>query len=129
MARRARRALVCRHHMRGDVADVFGLAEERVTVVPNGVDPLGVRRARDLAALRARDAAPGERLVLLTGRLVYERGFQLALDALPGVIRRVGRDGGRLPVRRGRHGRPARGRAERRRRPALPRAIRARWPG
>jgi glycogen(starch) synthase len=28
--------------------------------------------------------------VLLVGRLVYEKGFQLALDALPGVIERVG---------------------------------------
>ena len=28
--------------------------------------------------------------VLLVGRLVYEKGFQLALDALPGVIEQVG---------------------------------------
>jgi len=40
--------------------------------------------------VRARYAAPDERLVLLTGRLVHEKGFQVALDALPGVIRRVG---------------------------------------
>ena len=37
-----------------------------------------------------RFAAPDERLVLLVGRLVYEKGFQLALDALPQVIRRAG---------------------------------------
>src|SRR5208282_1272573 len=35
-------------------------------------------------------AAPHEKLVLLVGRLVYEKGFQLALEALPGVIERVG---------------------------------------
>ncbi len=35
--------------------------------------------------------APDEKLVLLVGRLVYEKGFQLALDALPGVIERVGK--------------------------------------
>ena len=29
--------------------------------------------------------------MLLTGRLVHEKGFQLALEALPGVIRRVAR--------------------------------------
>ena len=33
--------------------------------------------------LRARFAEPDERLVLLVGRLVYEKGFQLALEALP----------------------------------------------
>ena len=29
--------------------------------------------------------------MLLVGRLVYEKGFHLALDALPGLIRRVGK--------------------------------------
>ena len=33
-------------------------------------------------SLRARYAAPDERLVLLVGRLVFEKGFHLALDAL-----------------------------------------------
>src|SRR5207237_9377028 len=35
-------------------------------------------------------AAPGERSVLRVGRLVYEKGFQLALEAMPGLIRRLG---------------------------------------
>ena len=60
--------------------------------------PRGPAAVDDLAALRARFAAPDERLVLLVGRLVYEKGFQLALDALPGVIERVG--GRALPGRR-----------------------------
>jgi glycogen(starch) synthase len=91
MARRAEQVIVCSHYMRGHVADVFGIAEDAVTVVPNGIDPLDLRPVGDLAALRAQHAAPDERLVLLTGRLVYEKGFQIALDALPAVIRRVGR--------------------------------------
>ena len=45
----------------------------------------------DLPRLRAKFAAPDEKLVLLVGRLVYEKGFHLALDALPGLIRRVGK--------------------------------------
>jgi glycogen synthase len=44
----------------------------------------------DLDTLRGRFAEPHERLVLLVGRLVYEKGFQLALEALPGLIERVG---------------------------------------
>jgi glycogen(starch) synthase len=38
--------------------------------------------------LRAGFAAPGEKLVLLIGRLVYEKGFQLALEAMPRLIER-----------------------------------------
>ena len=91
MARRAERVIVCSHYMRGHVADVYGLDEDAVTVIPNGIDPLDLRPAGDLAALRAQYAAPDDKLVLLTGRLVYEKGFQLALDALPAVLRRVGR--------------------------------------
>ena len=61
-----------------------------MTVVPNGVDPEDLQPVADLPRLRARYAAPDERLVLLVGRLVYEKGFHLALDALPGVIERLG---------------------------------------
>jgi glycogen(starch) synthase len=69
---------------------VFGIEEARITVVPNGVDPGDLQPVADLPRLRARYAAPDERLVLLVGRLVYEKGFHLALDALPGVIERLG---------------------------------------
>ena len=91
MARRADRVITCSHYMRGHVADVYEIDEARVTVIPNGIDPADLQPVGDLAELRARFAAPDERLVLLVGRLVYEKGFQLALDALPQVIRRAGR--------------------------------------
>ncbi len=90
MATGADSVIVCSHYMRGHVADVFDIDETRVTVIPNGIDPSDLRAVEDLEALRAQFAAPHERLVLLVGRLVYEKGFQLALDALPGVIDSVG---------------------------------------
>ena len=88
MARRADHVITCSHYMRGHVADVYEIDEARVTVIPNGIDPADLHPVADLAELRARFATPEERLVLLVGRLVYEKGFQLALDALPQVIRR-----------------------------------------
>ena len=90
MARRADAVVVCSHYMRGHVADIFDIDERRITVIPNGVDPSDLRPVGDLQALRREFAAPHEKLVLLVGRLVYEKGFQLALDALPGVIDQVG---------------------------------------
>ncbi len=90
MARRADSVIVCSHYMRGHVADIFDIDEGRVAVIPNGIDPRDMQPVGDLAALRREFAAPHEQLVLLVGRLVYEKGFQLALDALPGVIERVG---------------------------------------
>jgi glycogen(starch) synthase len=96
MARRAEGVVVCSHYMRGHVADVFGIEEEKAQVIPNGVDPLDLAPVDDLASLRARFAAPTEKLVLLIGRLVYEKGFQIALDALPRAIERL--DGVRFLV-------------------------------
>jgi glycogen synthase len=90
MARRADAVIVCSYYMRGHVADIFDIDERRVAVIPNGVDPSELRPTGDLRALRREFAAPHEKLVLLVGRLVYEKGFQLALDALPNVIERVG---------------------------------------
>ncbi|MBS1869040.1 MAG: glycosyltransferase family 4 protein [Actinobacteria bacterium] len=90
MANSADAVITCSHYMRDHVADVYGLDETRIAVIPNGIDPLDLQPVEDLDALRARFAAPHERLVLLVGRLVYEKGFQIALEALPGVIERLG---------------------------------------
>ena len=91
MANRAERVITCSSYMREHVADIYGLEEERVTVIPNGIDPEDLVPVADLDDLRLRFAEPDEQLVLLVGRLVYEKGFQLALEALPGLIERVGR--------------------------------------
>jgi glycogen(starch) synthase len=89
MARRADAVIVCSYYMRGHVADIFDIDERRIAMIPNGIDPHDLRPVGDLEALRREFAQPHEKLVLLVGRLVYEKGFQLALDALPGVIERV----------------------------------------
>ena len=89
MARRADAVVVCSYYMRGHVADIFDIDERRIAVIPNGIDPDELRPVGDLQALRREFAQPEEKLVLLVGRLVYEKGFQLALDALPGVIEQV----------------------------------------
>ncbi|MBA2430331.1 MAG: glycosyltransferase family 4 protein [Thermoleophilaceae bacterium] len=90
LANRADRLITCSAYMREHVCDVYGLEEEQVSVVPNGIDPSELVPMADLAPLRRRFAAPEERLVLLVGRLVYEKGFQVALEALPGLIERLG---------------------------------------
>ena len=91
MVRRADAVVACSNYMRGHIASAFRVAARRVTVIPNGIDPRDLESsACDLGALRAKYAARGERLVLLVGRLVYEKGFHLALDALAGAAKRFG---------------------------------------
>jgi glycogen(starch) synthase len=90
MANRAERLITCSSYMREHVADIYSLEEDRITVIPNGIDPAELVPVDDLDSLRSRYAGPDERLVLLVGRLVYEKGFHLALQALPGLIERLG---------------------------------------
>jgi glycogen synthase len=91
MVRRADHVITCSRYMRVHVANVFGIRPAKVTAIPNGVDPGDLEPvAADLEGLRAKYAAPEELLVLLVGRLVYEKGFHLALDALAPVVRRIG---------------------------------------
>jgi glycogen(starch) synthase len=88
---RSERVIACSHYMREQISDIFGVEEERITVIPNGIDPgdLPSQDSAELARLRSEFATPQERLVLLIGRLVYEKGFQLALEAMPALIERV----------------------------------------
>ena len=92
MAKDADSLITCSQYMRGHVARVFGVGTSKITVIPNGVDPSELEpTGTDIAELRARFAAEDELLVLLVGRLVYEKGFHLALDALAPVIHRRGK--------------------------------------
>jgi glycogen synthase len=91
MVRSADHVITCSRYMRVHVANVFGVRPAKITAIPNGIDPNDLEPvAGDLQALRATYAAPDDRLVLLVGRLVYEKGFHLALDALAPIVRRLG---------------------------------------
>ncbi len=91
MVRQADEVITCSRYMRSHVARVFGAPLRSITVIPNGLDPRDLEPVvSDLAGLRARYAAPSDRLVLLVGRLVHEKGFHLALDALAPLISRLG---------------------------------------
>jgi glycogen(starch) synthase len=84
--------ITCSDFMRDHVNRVFRVAKRKITTIQNGIDPADLEPVEpvDLAELRARFAEPDEKLILLVGRLVYEKGFHLALEALKPVIRRQG---------------------------------------
>lgn len=77
------RLIVCSEYMRWEVTRLLELSGDRVDVVPNGVDS-GHWHAppRAVAAARARFASEGP-LLAYAGRLVYEKGVQDVVAALP----------------------------------------------
>lgn len=84
----ARRVIACSDYMRWEVTRLFDLPPDKVDVVPNGVDPRPWQvRADRVAAARRRWAGDGP-LLAFSGRLVYEKGVQDLLAALPRLRRR-----------------------------------------
>ncbi|WP_344087219.1 glycosyltransferase family 4 protein [Luedemannella helvata] len=83
LAREACRVLVCSEYMRWEVTRLLDLPVSRVDVVPNGVDSSVWRTTpRAVAAARTRFAGEGP-LLGFAGRLVYEKGVQHLVSALP----------------------------------------------
>ena len=88
---RSDRVIACSTFMREQIVDVFGVPESSIEVIANGIDPEDLQPQDDeeLRRLRAEFAEPDESLILLVGRLVYEKGFQFALQAVPEIIERL----------------------------------------
>ncbi|MFI7430639.1 glycosyltransferase family 4 protein [Micromonospora sp. NPDC049836] len=81
------RVIACSGYMRDQVARLFEVPTGRVDVVPNGVDGRAWHaRPRAVTSARARFAGDGP-LVGYAGRLVYEKGVQHLVHAVP-VLRR-----------------------------------------
>ena len=87
LAHQAAAVITCSSAMHDEVTKLFELADDRVTVVPNGIDP--VRWRVTPAARRAARSAlgPDGPVVVFAGRLVHEKGLQTLLSSLP-LLRR-----------------------------------------
>ncbi|GAB2616572.1 glycogen synthase [Paractinoplanes abujensis] len=89
LAHEATRTIVCSDYMRAEVQRLFDMPAGRIDVVRNGVDMLAWSpRPRAVAAARRRYAGPDGPLVSFAGRLVYEKGVQHLLAAVPALRER-----------------------------------------
>ena len=84
----ARRVVTCSAYMCWEVTRLFDLPPGKVDVVPNGVDAARWRVGADRAAAARRRWAADGPLVVYCGRLVYEKGVQDLLAAVPRLRRR-----------------------------------------
>jgi len=83
LAHRASRVLVCSSYMKWEVTRLLELDHDKVEVIPNGVDgKVWKATAAAVMQARARYAARGP-LVGFAGRLVYEKGVQDLVEAVP----------------------------------------------
>ncbi|OPY57314.1 MAG: Glycogen synthase [Pelotomaculum sp. PtaU1.Bin035] len=79
------RVICCSHYMEGELRNIFQVPQDKITVIPNGVDHTNFK-VRETSAQRSDYAAPDEKIVFYVGRLVREKGVQVLLDAAPEIL-------------------------------------------
>jgi glycosyltransferase involved in cell wall biosynthesis len=78
--------IVNSNYMKGELQRLFGLPFEKINVVPNGVNLnifSGVERDYEF---RRKYAMDNEKIILFMGRLVYEKGVQNLIAAMPKIL-------------------------------------------
>lgn len=81
------RVVVCSDSMRNEVGRLFGLADDKVTVIPNGID-LTAPVFDESVPARTAFAHPDEKLIFHIGRMVPEKGAGVLLEAVPQLLKR-----------------------------------------
>jgi len=86
LAYEAWRVICCSRYMHHELQRVFHLPDDKIEIVPNGVEPTQFRAYRKDTTIRNRFAAADEKIVFFIGRLVQEKGVQVLLEAAPRVL-------------------------------------------
>lgn len=79
--------IVNSNFMKGDLQRLFGLPFEKINVIPNGINLTnfnGIERDYDF---RRNYAMDNEKIILFLGRLVYEKGIQHLISAMPKILK------------------------------------------
>jgi len=81
------RVICCSEYMREELRRIFQVPEDKLSVIPNGVQADDFAKVHDnLDAWRNNWATPEEEIVLYVGRHVFEKGIDLLLSAAPKVL-------------------------------------------
>lgn len=72
--------------MKNDIQRIFGLPFEKIKVIPNGIDLKKFDGIKKDYEFRRRFAADNEKIILSLGRLVFEKGIQHLIYAMPKIL-------------------------------------------
>lgn len=85
------KVICCSDYMVSHTQWAFGLPEDKLVMIPNGVNVQQYTKNKntDLSQFRRKFALPEEKIVLFVGRLVYEKGIHVFVNAVPKVSEKV----------------------------------------
>ena len=82
----ATEVIVNSNYMKNEIQRLFGLPFDKINVIPNGINLsnfTGIERDYDF---RRQYAMDNEKIILFVGRLVYEKGVQHLIAAMPKIL-------------------------------------------
>ena len=82
----ANEVIVNSNYMKSEVQRLFGLPFEKINVVPNGVNLNKFTGMDRDYSFRRKYAMDNEKIILYVGRLVYEKGVQHLIAAMPKIL-------------------------------------------
>lgn len=82
----ATEVIVNSNFMKGHVQSLFGLPFDKINVVPNGINLTNFNGIERDYEFRRQYAMDNEKIILYVGRLVYEKGIQHLISAMPKII-------------------------------------------
>jgi glycosyltransferase involved in cell wall biosynthesis len=85
------KVICCSDYMVSHVGYAFGLPEDKMVMIPNGVRLPAYQKTMKLCDknIRVMFALPEEKIILYVGRLVYEKGIQILVNAAPKILEKV----------------------------------------
>jgi glycogen synthase len=84
------KVICCSDYMIQHVKWVFGLPTDKLVMVPNGVNTNVYDDVKNnLKDFRKNFALPEEKIILYVGRLVYEKGIHVLINAAPKILDKV----------------------------------------
>ena len=78
--------IVNSNYMKNELQRLFGLPYEKINVVPNGVNLNLFNNIEKDYDFRRKFAMDNEKIILFMGRLVYEKGIQTLIAAMPKIL-------------------------------------------
>lgn len=81
------KVVVCSNYMRDQVRSTFSMPDDKIWVIPNGVDSNEFDFDFDWLSFRRNYAEDDEKIILFLGRHVFEKGVQLIIEAAPEIVK------------------------------------------
>ena len=78
--------IVNSNFMKNDLQRLFGLPYEKINVIPNGINTTAYTGVEKDYDFRRQYAMDNEKIILFMGRLVYEKGVQHLISAMPKIL-------------------------------------------